>query len=299
MPEWQGKSQGNTTGFRIFIFLIKTFGVRSAYFLLYFVAGYFFTFSYKSSRHILNYYKRLGFKGLKSYTMLYRNYYVFGQTLIDKIAVMANTSTKFTIDFDGEENLREMVKVGKGGLLLSGHAGNWEAAGHLLKRLNTKINIVMYDGEDEQIKNYLDSVTGEKNFNVIYVKNDLSHIYKISEALSANQIVCMHADRFRPGNKTLQCKFLGEKARFPEGPFLLTLKLKVPVAYVYSFKESATHYHFFSTEIKYFYQSQGSTMQSILEDFAQSLEGMLKRYPEQWFNYYDFWEPEQLKKSTI
>jgi hypothetical protein len=35
-------------------------------------------------------------------------------------------------------------------------------AGHLLKRLGTKINIVIFDGEYQQIKEYLDKVTGRK-----------------------------------------------------------------------------------------------------------------------------------------
>ena len=227
---------------------------------------------------------------LQAHSNLYQNYYCFGQTLIDKIAVMANHSTKFSFDFDGEAHLLEMVSKKKGGLLFSAHAGNWEAAGQLLKRLNTKINIVMYDGENTHIKNYLDTVKGEKTFNIIYVKNDLSHIYRINEALGASEIVCMHADRFLPGNRTITCNFLGADAKFPEGPFLLAFKLKVPVAYVHSFKESGTHYHFYSTKIKYFYESKGDSMQSILNDFTSDLEKMIKRYPKQWFNYYDFWE---------
>lgn len=291
MPAWHGKSKANAAGYRIFVFLIKTFGISSAYFLLYFVAGYYLLFSFLTSKIIFRFYhERLGFGKIKALGKLYFNYYRFGQTLIDKIAVMANIPAKFTFDFDGEEYLREMVSQKKGGLLLSAHAGNWEAAGHLLKRLNTKINVVMYDGEDTQIKNYLDAVTGAKNFNVIYVKNDLSHIYKINEALAANEIVCMHTDRFLPGNKTLTCEFFGEEARFPEGPFLLALRLKVPMTYVYAFKETNSHYHFYSTELKYFYHSKGDTVQIILKDFTKNLEKMVKLYPEQWFNYYDFYE---------
>ena len=291
MPSWQGKSKANTTGYKIFVFLIKTFGIRSAYFLLYFVAGYYFLFSPSSSKVIFHfYYHRLGFSRSKSLRKLYLNYYIFGQTLIDKIAVMINISSQFTFEFDGEKYLREMVEKKKGGLLLSAHIGNWEAAGHLLKRLNTRINIVMYDGEDEQIKKYLEGVTGEKAYTIIYVKNDFSHVYKINEALTANEIVCLHGDRFLPGNKTLSCNFLGEEALFPEGPFLLALKLKVPVVYVYAFKEAGTHYHFYSTELKYFYQSEKSTLQNILIDFVESVEKMVKSYPEQWFNYYDFWK---------
>ncbi len=291
MPSWKGKSQANTLGYKIFVFLIRTFGLRFCYFVLRFVASYYFFFSLHSSRPVYYFYrKRLGYGFLKSIVLLYTNYYRFGQTLLDKVAVMSQVKTDFTFDFTGEENLHEMVSQKKGGILLSAHVGNWEAAGHMLKRLKTRINILMYDGEDARIKKYLDEVTGERNFNIIYVKNDLSHIYKINQALSANEIVCMHADRFLAGNKTLSCELFGEEALFPEGPFLLSLKLKVPVAFVHAFKESASHYHFYSTELKYFYADKGDTVNSILKQYASNLEEMLRIYPEQWFNYYNFWQ---------
>ncbi len=291
MPQWQGKSKGTTNGHKFFVFIIKRFGIKFSYFILRFVAAYYLFFSSKTSKPVLDFYRdTLKFSRLKSLIMLYQNYRILGQTLIDKTAMMAGIPINFTFNFDGEEALREMISQNKGGLLMSGHVGNWEAAGHLLKRLNTRINIVMYDGEDEQLKNYMDGITGEKTFNIIYVNKDLSHIYKIIQALNQNEIVCIHADRFLPNNKTITCDFFNMPAKFPEGPFLIALKLKVPITYVYAFKESSTHYHFFSTGIKYFDSKKGDSVQSIANDFAYSLQEMVKKYPEQWFNYYDFWK---------
>ena len=290
MARWEGKSKGTTTGYRIFVFLIKTAGTRAAYMLLRLVAFYYFLFSIESSRHILSFYRNiLTFNRTKSYRYLYLNYYRFGQVLIDKIALLAGARTNFTFEFDGEEHLRKMIESKQGGLLISRHVGNWEAAGHLLKRLNTTIHIVMYDGEDIQIKNYLDSVTGPKHFNIISVKDDLSHLFYINEALRSGGLVCIHADRFRPGNKTLQTLFMGRAATFPEGPFRLALKLKCPVAFVYAFKESNRHYHLYSSLLKMYNIDSGDSADAILREFAEGLEDMVRKYPEQWFNYYDFW----------
>jgi predicted LPLAT superfamily acyltransferase len=291
MPSWEGKSKGVPWGYKFFVSLIKKGGVKPAYFILHFVAFYYFLFSWESSGYILYFYRsRLGFSLLKSYYKLYQNYYIFGQTLIDKVAVLSGLGSSFSFDFDGEDNLRQMVALKKGGLLLSAHAGNYEAAGHLLKRMNTRINIVMYDGEDAQIKKHMEAVNEERAFQIIFIKNDLSHIFKIHEALAANEIVCIHADRFRPENKTLTAKFFGKEALFPEGPFLLALKLKVPVAFVYAFKESQSHYHFYSSDLKFFASSNGDTLQTVLTEYIKTLEKMLLRYPEQWFNYHDFWK---------
>lgn len=292
MPLWQGKSKGTTLGYRIFVGVLKNFGVFPAYFLLRFVAFYYFLFSYNSSKHILDFfYKRMKYGKMKALSSLYKNYYLFGQSLIDKIVVMSGIRNRFTFDFDGEENLRKMVSDQQGGLLLSAHLGNWEIAGHLLKRLGTKINIVMFDGEHRQIKKYLDKVTGERNVNVIVIRNDISHIYEISDAFRNKELVCMHADRFVEGNKTISTDFLGENARFPIGPFILAAKFKVPVSFVFAMKETATHYHFFASDIKdYSGLEKDAVPGQILKDFAGSMEKKVKQYPEQWFNYYNFWQ---------
>ncbi|HEY0742518.1 MAG TPA: lipid A biosynthesis acyltransferase [Chryseosolibacter sp.] len=263
-----------------------------AYFLLRFVSLYYFLFSWSSSRHIYHYFRhRLGFTGVKSFFKIYSNYFVFGQTLLDKIIVMAGIENRFTYDFDGEENLRDMVRQGRGGILLSGHVGNWEAAGHLLKRLNTRINVVMFDGEHEQIKAYVDGVTKGKNFNVIVIKNDMSHVYAISDALVRNELICLHADRFLPGNKTVVKNFLGANAEFPAGPFQLAAGFNVPVSVVFAMKESSTHYHFFGSALlkKTDGESKTQFAERLSDTFKTDLEQKVKMYPEQWFNYYNFW----------
>jgi len=292
MSLWQGKSKGTPLGYRIFVWVLKNFGVLPAYFLLRFVVLYFFLFSFKSSKQIFKLYRRrLGYGTRSSLGKLYRNYYLLGQSIIDKVVVMSGIKNKFSFDFDGEENLRKIAALEKGGMLLSAHIGNWDVAGDLLKRLETPINIVLYDGEHEQIKQYLEGVTGKRNVNIIVIKNDLSHIYAISEAFNKNELVCMHADRFMEGNKTLTCDFLGEKARFPLGPFLLAATFKVPVSFVFAVKETKLHYHFFASGIKeYNSPVKDLVIQEMLGDFAKEMEKKLKQYPEQWFNYYNFWQ---------
>jgi predicted LPLAT superfamily acyltransferase len=295
MPSWQGKSRGNRLGYGIFISVLKRFGVLPAYFLLRFVTLYYFFFSYKSSRFIFDYFhQRLGYNRLKSILKIYTNYYLLGQTVIDKVVLMSGIPNRFSFDFDGEDHLREMITLQKGGLLLGAHIGNWEIAGHLLQRLDIPVNIVMFDGEHQQIKEYLNSVTGKRNAKIIVIKNDLSHIYEISEAFKNKELVCIHADRFLEGNKTMTSEFLGEKAMFPAGPFVLAGSFNVPVSFVFAMKESNLHYHFFASPLKIHNRSEKSAgLQSMLDDFSAEMEKKVKEYPEQWYNYYNFWQPAE------
>src|SRR5579872_2098717 len=217
---WQGKSKGNTLGYRIFISILRFGGVTPAYFLLRFVSFYYFLFSFSSTRIIYHYFRKgLKFGKWRSLRYVYRNYYVFGQTLIDKIVVMAGLKVPFTFEFDGENYLEEIIAGGKGGILVSAHVGNYELAGYYFKRLPVRVNIVMVDNEREQIKEYLEEVMQDRKLNIIFIKDDLSHIYEISNALRNNELIAIHGDRFVKGSRTINADFLGEKANFPMGPF--------------------------------------------------------------------------------
>lgn len=292
MAAWQGKSKGSPLGYRIFVWVLKTFGVLPAYFLLRFVTLYYFFFSFKASRQIyLLYRRKLGYGWWAAIFKIYKNYFLLGQSIIDKVVLMSGIKNNFSFNFDGEENLLKIAEMKKGGILLSAHIGNWDVAGHLFTRLQTPINIVLYDAEHERIKEYLEGVTGKRNMNIIVIKDDLSHIYAISDAFARNELVCMHADRFLPGNKTITTDFLGQDAKFPLGPFLLAATFKVPVSFVFAAKESKLHYHFFASQIKdYSSFGKDQMIAGMLADYAIEMESKLKRYPEQWFNYYNFWE---------
>jgi predicted LPLAT superfamily acyltransferase len=223
---------------------------------------------------------------------VYQNYYVFAQTILDKVIVMGGIPNKFTYEFEGEENLREVAEGRSGGILLSAHVGNWEAAGYLLRRLDTLINVVMYDAEHQGIKAYMDRVTGGRNVNVIVIRSDMSHVYAIGEALRKNELICLHADRFLEGNKTATMDFLGGRARFPEGPFVMAAAFNAPVSIVFAFKETSMHYHFYGSPLikREASESKEAFVARLMTTFIEQLEEKLQLYPDQWFNYYNFWE---------
>ncbi|MBS1774071.1 MAG: lipid A biosynthesis acyltransferase [Bacteroidetes bacterium] len=288
---WQGRSKGTPLGYKIFVWLLNTGGLKSAYALLRFVTLYYLLFVRSATKPLRYLYEqRLGFDKSKSRKLVRKNLIIFGQTIIDKIAVLSGVKHKLTFAHEGVENIDKLVADGKGGVLVSAHLGNWEVAGHLLKRVGAPINIVMYDGEGEQLKAYMEKFDNKRSFNIIFIREDQSHIYEMSAALNRNELICLHADRFRPGNRIMQHDFLGETANFPAGPFILASKLKAPVCFVFAFKETNFHYHFYAFPGKV-YEGRGTTgMEVMLDDYVSLLEKMLKKYPEQWFNYFDFWK---------
>lgn len=287
MAEWEGKSKGTPLGYKIFIFIINKIGTSAAYLLLYPVVSWYVLFSKSSNKAIKEYFAKLkNYSNGKVKTSLFKNYYFMGQALIDKIAIMSVADPGFEIIHEGVENLQNMDTNKTGGFLISAHLGNWEIAGHLMKRFNTPVNIVLLDGEEEQIKKVMNDATGERHFKTIAIKNDMSHMFKIHQAARNHELICIHGDRFMEGAKTLEESFLGESARFPMGPFVMASKLGLPVSFVYGMKENNSKYHFYCTEPK----TNKTTAPELLKDYVNKLEEMVVTYPNQWFNFYPFWK---------
>lgn len=287
---WEGKSKGTRAGYQIFVWILRRFGVRPAYGLLRFVAFYYFLFSRKTSQAILQFYRQgLEMNRLQALGMLYRNYYRLGQTIIDKVAAMAGIATRFQSQSEGLEHLQALAGSGKGGILLSAHVGNWEIAGHFLQQLDIRINLVMFDGERQAIKEYLGSVTGPRAFHVIVIQPDNSHVYQIAAALARGELIGMHADRYLEGSKTLTLPFLGRPARFPEGPFLLAAKLRVPVSFVFALKSDDFSYRFSATPPIQPGSQKETSPEAVLQAYIAAVENKVRAYPDQWFNYFPFW----------
>jgi predicted LPLAT superfamily acyltransferase len=105
----------------------------------------------------------------------------------------------------------------------------------------------------------------------------------------------MHADRFLEGNKTITMPFLGQDAKFPAGPFMLAATFRVPVSLVFACKESNTHYHLYATRPREYNGRRRQGVELAAQDFVEEMEAIVKKYPEQWFNYYDFWDSSNPK----
>ena len=293
MSSWDGKTRGGVLGYKVFIWILKYLGLNFAYAVLSFVVIYFVATSGKAFMAIFQFYHRvMRYNRLTSFFSIYRNYYMFGQILLDKVAMLAGFQQKFTFDFEGEEYLRQMHD---GGLLVSAHVGNWEIAGQLLNRLEKRINIILFDAEHKQIKGYLSEVMRSRNVNFIVIRDDYSHLLEIKQALANKEIIAMHGDRFIEGNKTITLDFMGKPAAFPIGPVNMAAKFRVPVSFVFAVKETSSHYHFYATPLCRVafttnLKQRETNFRDALAIYTTKFEDILRKYPFQWFNYYDFWK---------
>ena len=289
--QWNGKSRGGALGNWFFVVTLKYAGVRAAYVLLAFVAPYFVPFAPKATRAIYRYNRSiLGYGRVWSFLKIFHHFYVFGQTIIDKIALKHGIDKPYTFDYSNYDELLQLLDSGRGVMFIGAHVGSWEVGAPYFNKYGKSMNVVMLDAEYERIKHVIDDGAEKSDFKVIPVGDDgLDVVLKIKTALDNKEYVCLQGDRFMDESNSFVHSFMGHDARFPKGLFQIAAKLNVPVVFYYAMRHRGCRYSFTFQIADTVARSSSERFDKIVDQYIASLQDVVRQYPQQWFNFYDFW----------
>jgi len=292
--KWQGKTGGGTIGQKSLLFLLGITSQYIVYFFLAFIVPFYMLFAYKRALPIYYYFRKRRHRSvLSSVIHVYWNHFVFGVMLIDRFSIYAGKSKKFKVKITGNEHFINAINSEKGLLIASSHIGNFEISGYLLSQNKKRINAVIYGGEGEEIKKNRQAIFDANNINPIPVVDGISHIFALSAAVSKGEIISMPCDRVFTGTKSLNCNFLGAEAEFPTGAFHIASKFDIPALAIFVMKEKPMLYHIYvkplNTEIKST-EPTNVRAENMTRNFVSELETVINLYPNQWFNFYEFWK---------
>ncbi len=256
-------------------------------FVAIFVVPFYFAFSkgYKPMYHYFN--RRLGYRPLRAFFSVYRNYCRFSQVILDRFYMFSGG--KFDMEVENYHLYQELADGEPGFMILSAHVGCYELAGYTLVATKKRFNALAFGEEAEAIVENRERLFKNTNIRIIPVKDDLSHLFALNEALDNGESVSFPSDRLLGKQRTVECEFLGASALFPMGPFALAAQRDLPVLTVNVMKTSAKSYKVYVNRL----QKEGETRQERINAYVRQyvghLEEVLRLYPEQWFNYYEFW----------
>ena len=275
--EWSGKTDGQPWMQRSLIAMFRVVPLWLPYGVMALVVPFYMIFNRKGYKAMYRFFReRIQFGRWKSFWKVYANHFRFGQIILDRFGVYAGKKYHFITE--GQELMDELETHPEGFVNLSSHVGNYEIAGYSLKPKSKRFNALVYAGETATVMENRQRMLSQNNMSMIPVKEDMSHLFLLNNAIDNGEIVSMPADRIFGSQKAVECQFFGEKARFPMGAFALASKKNVSMLAVFVMKESYKTYHAYVRGIRN------------AQDFANNLEEIVKRYPTQWFNYFDFWK---------
>lgn len=290
--QWSGRTDGTSWMQRSLIAMLRVVDVRVFYAIMALVVPFYMVFNRKGYQAMRGYFRHRGDHGLRLVWHIYRNHYVFGQIVIDRFAVYAGK--KFTFIEEGNDLIKKHSERDEGFVMLSSHVGNYELTGCTFDASKKRVNALVYAGESEAIMESRKKILAKHNIGLILVGNDMSHIFQMNTAIDNGEIISMHADRLFGSQKCITCRFMGEDAGFPAGPYAFAAQKGAPVYAVFYMKQSTKVYHLYVRPIVC--EEDGNIrkrMNSMAQSYVKVLEEMVNAYPYQWFNYFDFWQKHE------
>lgn len=288
--KWVGTTYGNGWMHRWLIRFLRVIDVRLLYAFTYvFVVPPTLIVNAKARCSIYGFYRKgMRYGKLKSAWMTYKNHCAFSQVVIDRFAMYAGK--KFKIDVVGYDEFKQLTRQPEGFIQLSSHIGNYEIAGYSLRTPEKRFNAMVFGGEKESVMANRSKLFEGNNIRMIPMREDMSHLFEINQALANGEILSMPADRVFGSQKAISCEFLGHPAKFPQGPFLLAAVRNVPMLFVSVMKTGAKRYTATVSRIET--GTEGNTKAkaaALARKYVKLLEKTVKEYPAQWYNYFEFW----------
>ncbi|MGA2192311.1 MAG: lysophospholipid acyltransferase family protein [Nitrospirota bacterium] len=198
---------------------------------------------------------------------------------------------KIVTEFQGVEHIHSAVEKGKGAIILTAHLGHWELGGILLKYLGFKVNVVQYLYDSERQNSLLDKNKQIRGIKIIDSDDPTGFAISVHNALRRNELVAIQGDRDLARNG-VRVNFFGHPAWFPKGPVLLAMKTGAPLIPAFTIMGRNGRYQPVA-EPEISLQITGdmaSDLETNVSKVAAVFEKYVRLYPEQWFNFYYFWE---------
>jgi predicted LPLAT superfamily acyltransferase len=289
---WSGKTQGGAFGQKAIYYYFRYGSLRVIYGLLLLIIPFYMLFSRKGyrasawyARHILH------IKRWKIPFFVFRNFYAFGTVFLDRFALFGNPKRKFCFTIENNHLFTELLEQPQGFLIASAHIGNYEITGYSLEQYKKKIYPLLYGEEAEIFQKLRTTIFQQRNIEPVLLRQDGTHIFEINNALKNGDIVSMPVDRSLGNIKTFKTEFLGKSALFPAGFFHLAATYNVPVLTIFVVKERYRHYKICIQKLTQpETENKAEKALMLCREFVKYLEETLSRYPEQWYNFYPFWE---------
>ena len=263
------------------IWLVRILPLWLMYGVMAFVIPFYVAFNRRGRRASWSYFRyRMGYPAIKSAVSVYANMFNLGMVVLDRFAVYAGK--KFNVDIQDAQSFTNYSNDEDGFVILSCHVGNHEMTGYSLRSVK-HMNVLVYAGETETVMRNRERIFGDSNVSMVPVREDLSHLFELNAALSRGEIVSLPADRFFGAQKTVTARIFGADAKFPAGPFKLAVSMHARVITIMCVKTGLHSYKMITRPL------EADSVQSLAQNFALEVEKVVKQWPHQWYNFYDFW----------
>jgi predicted LPLAT superfamily acyltransferase len=294
---WQQQPErGSRIGVRAMIWVAESLGRPVARVLLYPICGYFLLSSGAARRSVARFRERVLGRPA-SWTELFRHYHAFASTILDRLYFLRAQLDSFDVQFHGLDVLDRELAKGQGCVLLGAHLGSFEVVRAVgIFRRQLEIRVLMDEQNAPMVRSLIQELNPAVAGTVIQV-GGVETMLQVKECLDGGGIVGMMGDRMTQNDRAIACKFFGREAQFPTGPIRLAHVTRAPVLLFFGLYRGGNRYEIhlesFSLEAPPSHDRRDVDVNQAVQRYADRLEDFCRRAPENWFNFYDYWDEDR------
>jgi predicted LPLAT superfamily acyltransferase len=221
----------------------------------------------------------------------------FSHAVVDKLAAWRGDISMADIDHANRELFESRYQSGEGGVWITSHLGNMEVCRALgQQHLNLKMTVLVHTKHARNFNRVLAEASPDTNLELLQVSDfDIGTAMLLKERVSRGQFVVIVADRTPVSGegRIIKRDFLGRKANFPVGPFILATVLDCPVGTIFCVREGK-RFKMFIDDLPGLQGVRRNQRRLAIEHavgiYASRLQALCVRYPLEWFNFFPFWD---------
>ncbi len=214
-----------------------------------------------------------------------RTFRHFGRTAADFVRSQLRTDEEVLSSSEriGFENIVEALKKGCGGIIMSGHLGNWERAAHAIAAEGHKLTIVVRDTAEEGLNAHVLRIRKIQGIEVLSKGAAARGIFK---KLKANELVGILPDQ---NSGDLFVPFFGKPCGTVNSPAVIHARTGAAILPMFSSWIAPGRYRI---EVKPPLQQLPGyeQIEGITRAINLSLEAAIRETPEQWLWLHDRWK---------
>jgi len=203
---------------------------------------------------------------------------------------------KSRVKVEGLHNVEKGRGRGKGTIILSAHIGNWEFGGLALASLGYPLSAVVLSHQDKKINDFFTSQRRIANMRPIEIGASLRSCFKV---LRNNDLLALLGDRDFSG-RGMTMNFFGKKAIIPKGPASLSQRLDAAVVPCFMIREKDDSFRLIFEDPIFpdLDEAEDVAIPALTQRYLAVIESYVRRYPDQWYIFKDFWDLEGNKPSS-
>jgi len=197
---------------------------------------------------------------------------------------------KKKVRIEGLEEALKLFEKGKGMLLLLSHFGNWEMMGIMSKLIGNSIMVIAKPMKKNiHVDQFINRIRNSTGLEVV---SSIKSSRTVMKALSRNRVVGILIDQRAKRSEGIWADFFGKEAPTTPALAVLAMKTGAPVVPVFMVRNGFNQHRLVIQEPLPLVHTGDikKDVEANTRRFNQTLESMIRRYPDQWFWVHRRWE---------